>query len=496
MVGVFQYSSGGLFNSTTEVVDLTTSDQEIRFDTEEDEAAFGSSRSYRDLFKEQVYKLKQNYAYFCYLKVHMNMSEDVCDRIGFYLWRNSYIRNVTLSSCCLCEEKMKRLFSRIVDQHEQNESNDYLKRHDILERMFNVGDTSLTGRVMGYLSINPFSTLLHVDLTDNNFGTNGLDVLVKAIAGAPVRELHLRRCGVNDLSPFITGGRNLKELRLLDLNYNCLDSTMANSRALSVIFDDGHPRPRVLSLRDCGINSELMKMAAPALSSNRTLQYLHLFENPLEDRGIEALIKVYCDWTSFDKILSSNHTILKVSVGGSDSRLERSASEGMLRELSLINLLGHGKEERSLVACRKFFTLLSYRDDVDPSTFGYFDIGIAPLIFFRLLNRSSHEELRILTAAYKILKCKSFRERLKLRIDHDVLRKTEEEVRMKNEQLEADNAALLEENRRLKEQIALLMGQNGTGAGSQVNYSEAEQNVGSIAERVKMRAKRRKLGKL
>eukprot|EP00986_Skeletonema_menzelii_P013711 scaffold8187_cov57-Skeletonema_menzelii.AAC.1 len=61
---------------------------------------------------------------------------------------------------------------------------------------------------------------------------------------------------------------------------------------------------------------------------------------------------------------------------------------------------------------------------------------------------------------------------------------------MKNEQLEADNAALSEENMILKEQIASLMAQNGVGACTMAN------SVGSIAERVKTRAKRRKLGRI
>lgn len=86
------------------------------------------------------------------------------------------------------------------------------------------------------------------------------------------------------------------------------------------------------------------------------------------------------------------------------------------------------------------------------------------------------------------LKCKLFRQRL------EVSSKVEA-TRIKNEQLEAANATLLDENRRLKEQITSLMAQNRTE--SRTNYFEVEQKVGSvaersIAERVKIRAKRRK----
>ena len=491
MSGTFRYSSGGWVNDDVGhdkilSIDLTT-DQKIRFDTEEDKAAFDSNRSYRDLYKEQVYKLKQNDPYCRMLKVCVDLNEDVCDRIGFYMWKNSHLRTLTLEGCNLSETRMKNLFSRIVDQHEQNQTNNYLQQHDILEQILNVGGTSLKGRVMDYLAFTPFSKLLHVDLSGNNFGTNGLDVLLKAIAGAPVKELHLMRCGLNDLSPFITGGRKLKELKMLDLASNQLYSTAANARALSVIFDGGHPRQKELGLQRCGIDSELMKMAAPALSSNRTLLYLHLLNNPLDDRGIEALIKAYCNSTSFEKILASNHTIKKITVGDQWSYgRAKSASEKKLGHLSYINFHDHGPntQERSLAACRKLFYLLSFHDDIDPSMFQYFDIGLAPLIFSKLLNSSRYGEKEHLTAIYKILKCKSFRERLKLssktnrlQIDHDVLRKTEEETRSKNEQLEADNATLSEENRRLKEQIALLMAQNENGSGDGSMTTGASLNV-------------------
>ncbi len=80
------------------LIDLTTvQKQKIRFDAEEDLAAFGCCRRYRSLFKSQVYKVKQNDPNFCMLsgREYGNLSEDVCDRIGFYLWRNLHMKNIT-----------------------------------------------------------------------------------------------------------------------------------------------------------------------------------------------------------------------------------------------------------------------------------------------------------------------------------------------------------------------------------------------------------------
>eukprot|EP00984_Skeletonema_dohrnii_P019320 scaffold9199_cov178-Skeletonema_dohrnii-CCMP3373.AAC.6 len=490
-------------NNNIPLVDLTTSEK-IRFVSEEDKAAFGINRSYRDLYKKQVYKLKQNDANFCMLSVSEILSEDICDRIGLYLWRNSHIKNITLTRCGLCEEKIETLFSRIVDQHEQNESNDYLKKHDILEKILNVGDTSLTGHVMGYLALTPFTKLFHVDLSGNFVGTDGLDVLVKAIAGAPVKRLHLNNCGLDDLSSLIMGAQELKELKNLQLENNNLYSTAENAQALSVLFDGGYPLLRQLFLEDCGIDSELIETSAPALLSNKILWQCHLVNNPIGDRGVEAFIKAVCDSTSFEKILTSNHTLGKIILGGDritvpEKKLQRLSMINYFRRLDFVESSAIRTQIINRVACKKLFTLLSDHEDIDPSMFLYYDIGIVPLIFSKLLDRPCYplETKELLTALYKILKCKVFQKKLsqakKLQLNRDALRKKEEETRMKNEQLEADNAALSEENRRLKEQMASLMAQNSTD--SKTNYLEAEQNVGSIAERVKTRAKRRKRGR-
>lgn len=491
-------------NNKTSLIDLAQKKQKIRFDAVEDRAAFGVCRSYRSLFKNQVYKVKQNDPNFCMLDAREcgTLTVDVCDRIGFYLWRNLHMKNISLQRCGLSEEKMKKLFSRMVDQHDQNESNSYLEKHDILEKILNVGDTSLTGHVMSYLALTPFARLLHIDLSDNTFGTKGLDVLVKAIAGSPVEEIHLECCAINDLSPLILGGRKLKQLKVLDMNCNMLDSTAENAMALSVLFDGGYPRQRELCLQRCGIDSDLIVKSAPVLSSNRNLRFLHLYDNPIRDKGTAALIAAICDSTSFEKMLTSNHTVLKIMVG--ETRISNLVSvlQKKLQRLSFINLMMSFRGPRGTgeVACRKLFTLLAYDDDIDPSMFLHFDIGLAPQILSKFMNSTDRLKLgESLTATYKILKCKLFRQRLelssqtkKLQIDHDALKKREEETRMKNEQLESDNAALSEENRKLKEQIALLMSQSS--ADLKTNHSEAEQNVGSIAQRVKTRAKRRKRG--
>jgi Leucine-rich repeat (LRR) protein len=471
------------------VIDLTIVEQ-ISYDREEDRAAFTRSRAYRQLYKKQVHKLKQNDPNCCMLNGRDcgDLSEDVCDRIGFYLWKNSHLKGISLNyGNGLSAEKIRKLFSRIVAQHKQNELNDDIRKDGILEEKLNVGDTSLTGHVMGYLAITPFNKLLHVNVSYNSFGTNGLDVLVKAIAGAPVKELHIKRCGLHDLSPLIVGARNLKELKVLDLSSNSLESTVANASALMVLFDGGYPRLRKLYLEGSGIDSELIKNSAPALSSNTKLRYLALHQNSLGDRGASALIKVICDSTSFKNILRSNHTILKIPTMGDQTM--SSLSEIALQRLMMINLLNdYNKQGKSQAACQKLYRLLAYYDSIDPSIFLHFEIGLVPLIFFKLQDRSSFLVVsEVLTAIYKILKCKLFRERLEVSSKAEV-------TRIKNEQLEAANATLLEENRRLKEQIASLMAQNRTDSGT--NYFEIEQIVGSaersIAERVKMRAKRRK----
>ncbi len=123
----------------------------------------------------------------------------------------------------------------------------------------------------------------------------------------------------------------------------------------------------------------------------------------------------------------------------------------------------------------------------------HFDIGLAPLIFFKLMV--SQYVSPCIKGSAKILKCKLFRQRIELssqvkwlQINQDALKKREEETRMKNEQLESDNAALSEEVRNLKEQIAMLKLKAQGLTDLETNNSEAEQTDGLIKERSRMRA--------
>lgn len=81
------------------IIDLTV--QKIHFDTEEDKAAFGGCRRYRSLFREQVYKLKQNDPNFCLLSARYSLgyqlrdrhlTENVCDRMDSICAEMIYIR--------------------------------------------------------------------------------------------------------------------------------------------------------------------------------------------------------------------------------------------------------------------------------------------------------------------------------------------------------------------------------------------------------------------
>ena len=494
-------------NGDMELIDLTA-EQVTYFDSYEDEAAFMKDWQATKLYREQVFKLKQNDANYRmlsvkYCDVRGYLCLDVCERIGFYLARNSYIMNITLCRCYLNDGHLEKLFSMTLDQRQQNDTIHHIKKHDIFDTILNVA--SLSENVMDYLAFNPLSKLVHVDLSQNDFGTYGLDLLVKALSGTPLRTLDLSSCGLYDLSPLILGGRQLKQLKQFHLGNNDFQSTEENGIALSVLFDGGYPHLKELYLEECGIDSDLIEIAAPSLSSNHSLSVILLVNNQFGDEGIQELILAICNPQSFGTILASNHTLRKVVVG---YRYENSVPESKrkFQRLMHINSLllwrkgdpAHSKSKRmhynDEAACRKLFYLLAVEDeDIDPSIVFHYDVCLLPLLFHKLscmLQNSSHPfgfgVLQELTVIYKVLRCKAFHEKLQIKINHNELRRKEEETRMRNEQLEADNATLLDENRKLKEQIASMMTQNSAGI-------EIEQNDESIAGRVKRRAKRRKV---
>ena len=183
-------------NMSTNLVDLTVNhgpSSYALFPDAEDEAAFGISDIYLRIYKRQIWRLKQNDPNFALLDLRGTaLSNFVCRRIGTHLMSSStHMKNLLLQGCNLTESRMESLF--ILGR--QFETNAYILKEDILGRM-GITEKTLVDGIIESVTYSPFSNLFNVDVSNNNFGTNGLDIMVKALAGSPIESLNINHCGL------------------------------------------------------------------------------------------------------------------------------------------------------------------------------------------------------------------------------------------------------------------------------------------------------------
>lgn len=365
-------------------------------------------------------------------------------------------------------------------------------------------------------SVASFQMLVTVNMSKNPIGTDGLDTLIKSLAGSPVETLDLSGCNiVTGISP-LKQARECKRLKNLDLSDNLVGYDDAGHwkhdaetlEVLEVLLDNKYPRIRDLNLNDCGITDDIVEeVIAPFLSRNRTLRYLKVQKNKqglrqgsgdVGERGVAALRRAVHDTSSFQNTLASNHFIYKIMASGG-------ALDSKLFATCVHNYHGsNNKDSRYRIAWGKHLDHFFRHGSADMSPFMDMDIRHVPHFLCKLA------ESRIfcgfgaspLNIMYKLFSCKMYREKIKVesQVIHlqatnstlsasvDRLENAHAITEEKAEHLKNANSKLQDENKRLREQLAKLALQKS-------NNQMAEPETGSIAERVKTRSMSRKRGR-
>ena len=305
-------------------IDLTASSRPglNSFSDDEDEIAFGNDQNLCKLYKRDIWRLKHNDPNFRLLHLsNTELSREVSTRIGICLWQSQYVKALHLCSCGLSGSSMEHLFGKIA---RQNETNTYLSEEDILGKL-GVNEQSLLSSVLE--CVTSFSGLIKVDVSHNYFGTHGLDVLVKSLAGCPIEDLDLTHCALHGIFP-LSGTRHCRRLKKLDISGNRLGIDDADT--VTMLMDNEYPKLRQFDLMGCGITDDFVETISPALSKNKSLRYINMRDlargtrtdvrtaNKIGDRGVAALTKAIHDSSTFEKTLASNHTIWKINVDGAE----------------------------------------------------------------------------------------------------------------------------------------------------------------------------------
>ena len=400
---------------------------------------------------------------------------------------------------------------------QQNITNEYVLKKDILGNI-GITEKTLVGSIMD--SLTSFSNLNTVNLSCNNIGDNGLEVLVNGLAGCQIEFLNISSCGI-DLGFYTLEKLGLKCRRLKELDLN--NNTCTRAWIFSMLLNnDVYPCLRKLDINSMGINDDMIEVFSSSLRDNRSVRYLNMcnytrrtggLDNVIGRRGVAALCKVVHDTSSFKNTLSSNDIVWKISI---DENID--SNSNLLYKTCLPNYRSRNKKDddrsRYRLAWEKHADFIAYNDNADMTPFMELEIELLPHLLSRFYPaRDIHykwgsfaqNEIIGLTALYKIFSCKMFIERLEsaalirklkaknnqfiAKISHLEIAQVQD--KKKQENLEEGNAVLMAENKKLREQIAKLTIDN---ANQSEKHQENDQTTwsGSIAERVKRRTNSRK----
>jgi hypothetical protein len=461
--------------NASNVVDLTSRSRgpSDECSDDEDERAFGGSRTLREFYKKKIWRLRHNDPNYCLVKLYAGElpNDLVVSRVGRYLSSTKHVKNLQLVHCSLTAENMEQLFGKIAQQIETNE---YLVKNNILSNL-GVNENTLVESIIESLTY--FQRLVKIDVSCNGFGASGLDVLVKALAGCPVQNLEVCCCGFKSISPLM-GLKKCTELDRVDISGNDVGNfSKEDVKAMGVLLSNGHPKLRQLELSDCNIDGKFIQMMIPLLRKNKTLRYLMLHQcqkmharrfipdhmkNHIGEDGESALCKTIHDTSSFLNTLQSNHFIRKIP--GTGNRFFEAIK------------LNHYYTHRGpyTIGLMKYLTHCSNCGSFDLSPFTEVDINLLPRVLARLGNLPKCPEgMSKLDIFYKMLSCKVFRERIQAASRISNL----ESIQLKDQE---KIAQLKDENAMLRQQLtALTLTNNPTSTTTNVVSD------GSIAERVK-----------
>lgn len=396
----------------------------------------------------------------------------ICSLVGKYLGSSSHVKNIDLSRCNLTDEKMKRLFAKIA---QQNATNKYLVKRNILENL-GVNEPTLVDSILD--SLTSFRNLTDINVSRNCFGSEGLDVFVKALQGSPIKNLDMSSCNISSIIPL--QGLQCPVLKKLDISGTIL--RIDDSYTIGFLLSEEFPILRELCLQSCGITDDFIETMSTALSSNRSLRYLFMGNlhdsdrsfkgenNMIRVRGEMALLKAVHDSSSFKSTLHSNHTIWKINYEGISSISNK------IYETCYPNLmnLNSGSPTPTTTALSKYAYHASHSDGFDMTPFTEIDAKLIPIIFAKMIAGTADNMRKnaCTTAIYKILSNKAVGERIATTRTIDKLQRTNRELISSNMQLN-DKVANLEQ------QVAELMLANARRESEEPSPQE------SIASRVK-----------
>jgi hypothetical protein len=228
-----------------------------------------------------------------------NMTEDEWEQFGHDVANNTHLGDLTLSDETLNNQKMTSLFRG-------------LTRSSSIKDVYFMNDDF---DVEGVRSMVPFlqnaGNLKRVDVSNNNIGSEGFNLLWRALRDSPIEILHCYNCGIKSIK--IDGDTIPKKLTKLVLSENSINTD--GCRELTKLLQGGNPTLKNLYLVNNKVDDEGFGILVNALQNNTSLESLWLDRNdPISHEGHVSLLKLVNDVSSIKSTLHSNHTLLTLRI--------------------------------------------------------------------------------------------------------------------------------------------------------------------------------------
>ena len=251
------------------------------------------------------------------------------ENLGVYIANNTSLRVIGLVDNGITDEKMAFLFKRLTSKCSP------------MERV-NLSHNSIG--IEGIRSMVPFlasnsQNILKLQLNNNsNIYTEGFEMLIRALDGGQIEELHVGSCNIEDIS--VLGECTLPHLHYLNFTPNNIrimgsPSSLENYTNLKSLYvggkrNSGHKigKDGCITIANLlqkegsnltclglgsGIDDEGAEIIAAALKRNKILTNLYMNGNLLKERGYRALLKLLNDLSSIKSTYYSNHTLTSIN---------------------------------------------------------------------------------------------------------------------------------------------------------------------------------------
>lgn len=188
--------------------------------------------------------------------------------------------------------------------------------------------------VQGVHEMTPFlqntSSLTNLDIGGNDIGSEGFNLLWRALRDSPIEKLQCRQCGIDSID--IDTNHVPKNLNWLVLDNNNINAD--GCRELAKLLQGGNSTLYHLDLQRNKIDDEGVGILVNALQNNTSLNFIHLDDNrDITKEGLKLLLKLVLDISSIKATLGSNHTLLNIGLndyaGEDESFIQRQISTAL-----------------------------------------------------------------------------------------------------------------------------------------------------------------------